>query len=319
MLCSMPAEPSAVTVALANDYEVVVRGLEQMVAVQSERIRVIELDLNMPVGQPVDVTLWDSFSQPQVDGADIDRVIASDWSGRVVVYTWNVQPALVSTALEKGVAGYLSKTLSAEELVDALERVHRGEVVVFTGDPGDEPGEDEDREPREVPMSGDWPGREEGLTAREAEVVALITQGLSNQEIAERSYLSINSVKSYIKAAYRKASTAAPRPCCGAWITDSPPTAVASSGTRSTPSRRTRATYAAPSGSSPCASTAFSDAPRRAPTGRLSLPHGKGAPPCHQPWSGPAAARSLPASVQPSPRDLGCRSCSSGSASSSSE
>ena len=48
------------------------------------------------------------------------------------------------------------------------------------------------------------PGREAGLTAREAEVLALITQGLSNQEIAQRSYLSINSVKTYIRTAYRK-------------------------------------------------------------------------------------------------------------------
>ena len=39
---------------------------------------------------------------------------------------------------------------------------------------------------------------------REAEIVALITQGLSNQEIADRSYLSINSVKTYIRTAYRK-------------------------------------------------------------------------------------------------------------------
>ncbi|MDO9498020.1 MAG: LuxR C-terminal-related transcriptional regulator, partial [Nocardioides sp.] len=36
------------------------------------------------------------------------------------------------------------------------------------------------------------------------EVVALITQGLSNQEIADRCYLSINSVKTYVRTAYRK-------------------------------------------------------------------------------------------------------------------
>ena len=52
--------------------------------------------------------------------------------------------------------------------------------------------------------SGAWPGKEHGLTVREAEIIALITQGLSNQEIAERSYLSINSVKTYIRTAYRK-------------------------------------------------------------------------------------------------------------------
>ncbi|MGI8523262.1 MAG: response regulator transcription factor [Nocardioides sp.] len=51
---------------------------------------------------------------------------------------------------------------------------------------------------------GARPGRELGLSEREAEVRALITQGLSNQEIAERTYLSINSVKTYIRSLYRK-------------------------------------------------------------------------------------------------------------------
>ena len=53
-------------------------------------------------------------------------------------------------------------------------------------------------------VGGDWPGREEGLTAREAEVLSLITMGLSNQEIADRTLLSLNSIKSYIRSAYRK-------------------------------------------------------------------------------------------------------------------
>jgi two-component system, NarL family, response regulator LiaR len=43
---------------------------------------------------------------------------------------------------------------------------------------------------------------------RESEVIALITQGLSNQEIADRCYLSINSVKTYIRTAYRKMGVA---------------------------------------------------------------------------------------------------------------
>jgi DNA-binding CsgD family transcriptional regulator len=55
-----------------------------------------------------------------------------------------------------------------------------------------------------APVGGDWPGREEGLTPRESEVLALITQGMSNSEILERTRLSINSVKSYIRSCYRK-------------------------------------------------------------------------------------------------------------------
>lgn len=53
-------------------------------------------------------------------------------------------------------------------------------------------------------VSGDWPGREEGLTQREAEVLALIVQGLSNADIAVRAHLSPNSVKTYIRSCYRR-------------------------------------------------------------------------------------------------------------------
>jgi two-component system, NarL family, response regulator LiaR len=60
-------------------------------------------------------------------------------------------------------------------------------------------------EPARLPLiGGDWPGREEGLTARESEVLCLITQGLTNAQIVERTQLSINSIKSYIRSCYRK-------------------------------------------------------------------------------------------------------------------
>jgi DNA-binding CsgD family transcriptional regulator len=52
----------------------------------------------------------------------------------------------------------------------------------------------------------DRPVQPAGLSSREAEILALIVQGLSNEEIAERMFLSINTVKSYIRSAYRKAA-----------------------------------------------------------------------------------------------------------------
>ena len=53
-----------------------------------------------------------------------------------------------------------------------------------------------------------WPGQEHGLSARESEMLTFIARGLSNQEIAERAYLSINTVKTYIRTAYRKIGVA---------------------------------------------------------------------------------------------------------------
>jgi DNA-binding CsgD family transcriptional regulator len=50
----------------------------------------------------------------------------------------------------------------------------------------------------------DWPGRGEGLTDREAEILALITQGKNNADVARLTFLSPNTVKSYIRSVYRK-------------------------------------------------------------------------------------------------------------------
>ena len=49
-----------------------------------------------------------------------------------------------------------------------------------------------------------WPAEHVGLTPREAEMIALIVRGYSNEEIATSRYLSPNTVKSYIREAYRK-------------------------------------------------------------------------------------------------------------------
>jgi DNA-binding NarL/FixJ family response regulator len=56
----------------------------------------------------------------------------------------------------------------------------------------------------EDPAFGAWPGQALGLSERESEVLALICQGLSNDDITKRAYLSINTVKTYIRTLYRK-------------------------------------------------------------------------------------------------------------------
>jgi len=181
-----------IRLAIIDDYEVVVRGLAEMLRGATDEIEVVELDVQVPVQQAVDIALYDTFAQRQGDSPHVEELVADPHVGKVAVYTWNLDDGLVRGALAKGVSAYLSKTLPASELVDALRAVHAGETVVSARpDAGSQ-------------LQGDWPGREEGLTAREAEVVALITQGYSNADIADMASLSINSVKSYIRSSYRK-------------------------------------------------------------------------------------------------------------------
>jgi DNA-binding NarL/FixJ family response regulator len=180
-------------VALVDDYDVVVIGVANMLEPYRDRIVIAEIDTNSAVSDSVDIVLYDSFAQPESDHEEISVLVANPRAKRVVVYTSNFHPDLVKSACDQGVHGYLSKALPARELVAALEAVHRGEVVVS----------DPPRRARSV-NGLDWPGKGEGLTDREAEILALITQGKSNAEVAALTFLSPNTVKSYIRSIYRK-------------------------------------------------------------------------------------------------------------------
>jgi DNA-binding NarL/FixJ family response regulator len=182
-----------ITVALVDDYDVVVMGVANMFDKYRDRVVVAELDANMGVKDDVDIVLYDSFAQPESDHEEIAVLVANPHARRVVVYTWNFHPDLIESARRQGAHGYLSKTLPARELVAALEAVHAGAPVVS------------DVPPRTRSAVGlDWPGRGEGLSDRESEILALITQGKSNAEVARLTYLSPNTVKSYIRTIYRK-------------------------------------------------------------------------------------------------------------------
>ena len=154
-MTAVPTRP--ITVALVDDYDVVLIGLAHLFDAYRDRIVVAEIDANNALRDDVDIVLYDAYAQPESDHNDVHDLVRNPRARHVVVYTWNFEPELVAIALDQGVHGYLSKTLSAEELVAALERVQRGEVVVSES-PGLEP-----------PAEGlDWPGRRHGISDRES-------------------------------------------------------------------------------------------------------------------------------------------------------
>lgn len=183
-----------VRLAIVNDYEIVVSGLAAMLEEHRERVHVVEINAQTPVISDVDVVLVDTFGQLPREGealADLIRECAAP----VVLFSWVLPRESVASALRAGAGGYLSKALKSTEVVDALEAIRDGQIVVLT----------HSLIPQHEPTVGvNWPGQREGLSPRESEVLAFITQGLSNQQIAEATYLSINSVKTYIRTGYRK-------------------------------------------------------------------------------------------------------------------
>ncbi len=182
----------AIRLAIVNDYEVVVHGLAAMLRSYSERVEVVEVDANTHPRSAVDIALFDTFAQSFRDRERIARLVSDPRIGKVVVYTWGADDPSVGATRVPGISAYVSKRLAASELVDR-PRAHPRRRPVKLHDSGHGPL-----------VGGDWPGREEGLTARESEVLSLITQGYSNNDIVETTMLSINSIKSYIRSAYRK-------------------------------------------------------------------------------------------------------------------
>jgi two-component system, NarL family, response regulator LiaR len=177
-----------IRVAIANDYPVVVRGLAAIVEAHPDRFKLLEVDRGEVPRSAADVVLFDDFASTRELGDFIAGAGA-----KVVVFSSNFGWTSVQAALSAGCAGYLFKGIPEEVLLTALEQVHDGKRVVELGGPL----------VREQ-AAGAWPGREHGLSPRESEILVLVCQGLSNDEIAGTLFLSINSVKTYLRTLYRK-------------------------------------------------------------------------------------------------------------------
>ena len=147
-----------------------------------------------------DVVLYDVLGLVHGDGADLDYLI-KETGAAVFAVGRDLRPSLLNQALEQGVDGFFSEDVTEEELMAAIDSAMTGWLP---GDEGPDPvvGSSTSAQ-RAHQLGGDL-----GLSRREEQVLALVAEGLANDEVAERLFLSINSVKSYIRTAYRKIGVA---------------------------------------------------------------------------------------------------------------
>ena len=181
-------EPRPIRVGLSNDYEIALLGLAAMLARYPEQVQIVDLTTRTTIMHDPDIILFDTFGRLPEDDVKLRRVLEQN-TAKVVVYGWG-EDYPEEAALRMGAAGYLRKSMGAHELVAAIAALHHGE----------RPGPAREDEKPDLT----WPGQVQGLSEREAEILTFIVRGLTNDEIARRSFLSINTVKTYIRTAYRK-------------------------------------------------------------------------------------------------------------------
>jgi len=181
-------ERRPIRVALSNDYEIALLGLAQMLARHPHAVQIVDLTTSPTVRHEPDIILFDTFGRLADEDVKL-RMIVQENAAKVVVYSWEEEYP-EEAARKHGAVAYLHKGLSTDDLVAALVAINDGE---------EPPTAEHTSEPELT-----WPGQTFGLSPRESEMLTFITRGLTNDDIARRSFLSINTIKSYIRSAYRK-------------------------------------------------------------------------------------------------------------------
>ncbi len=191
-----------ITVLVADDHLVVRQGLINIlkmnprIEVQGEVGDGVQLIQKVGELKP-DVVLLD-LKMPELGGiAAVRLLLASGNSSRFIALTAYEEEEYMLEALSAGVQGYLLKDVDAEALNRAIESVAHGEMVL---DPRVSKTVQEAMD-RSLPASV---ASKYGLTSRERGVMELMLAGLENEAIAERLFISKNTLKFHIKNIYQK-------------------------------------------------------------------------------------------------------------------
>ncbi len=110
---------------------------------------------------------------------------------RIVILSPAQPPPLVSTLLEAGASGCLSLNLSSEELIESLNMINKGDIIVSRGIVKElVQGLDQGNDPEELFNS---------LSERQREVISLVVNGMTNREIASTLIITENTVKVHLR------------------------------------------------------------------------------------------------------------------------
>lgn len=161
-------------------------GSEAVALVRAHGPDVVVMDLQMPV----------------LDGVEATRAIVAEQLGaEVLVLTSFSDHARIDAAIEAGAVGYLLKDAEPEVLLDGIRAVARGESPLDPRAARRLLARAAGAAPQAAPADAD-------LSPREAEVLALVVEGLLNKQIAQRLGITERTVKAHLTSAYQRIGVA---------------------------------------------------------------------------------------------------------------
>ena len=210
-----------IRLGLADDEPLFTMGLAMLLGAQPDMEvvwRAVDGNdaLMRNTADPVDVLLLD-VQMPGLDGLAATReLMARGITGRVVILTTFDTDGYVMGAIEAGAAGFLLKNTPPQDLITAIRTVHDGDSVISPGptrrlltavrtgqvsstlgnDAG--AGRHASEDSVEAVRAAEASQQVATLTQREREILALIALGLTNQEICDREWLSMPTVKTHV-------------------------------------------------------------------------------------------------------------------------
>lgn len=200
MRARLPSRKSAndpIRIIIADDHAIVREGLasvierEKDMTVVAEAANGAEAESLFFTHHP-DIILMD-LRMPLTDGATaIKRIINKDQSARIIVLTVHDGDEYIYRALKSGARGYLLKDAPVEELLEAIRQVFAGRKQI----------------PPDIAQKLAERVSEDELTTRETEILKLMAEGLTNQQIAEKLFISEGTVKYHINHIFSKLAVA---------------------------------------------------------------------------------------------------------------
>jgi two-component system, NarL family, response regulator LiaR len=186
--------PKSISVALVNDYMIVLEGLRAVLKPSEPEIRVVEMDVRVGPRRNVDVTLFDTYGDHGTLPTTVRSLCADASNGAVVVFSFSDRPDAVRRAMRAGAQGFISKAVARPQIIEGITAAARGERFVLA----------KRTRLAQIDEALLWPGREIGLTQRESQLLSLLPTGMTNRELGSHLYVSENTVKTQLRSLYSK-------------------------------------------------------------------------------------------------------------------